>query len=127
MEPRSRYEYARVRRIMRRAAGLVRRGWIQGDAAADADWCSCDSADPAAVRWCAAGALEAANAHDTGPSVDNPLLEKLLEAHVGDVGEWNDTERRTASEVAAVLEAVAAASNGWDIWQGLGRKLLAAP
>ena len=125
MEPRSRYEYTRARRIVQRAAGLVRRGWIQDDIAADADWCSCDPDDPAAVRWCAVGATMAAN--DTVPYVDGYSLEWLLDAHVGDAGEWNDTERRTASEVAAVLEAVAAASNGWDIWQGLGRKLLAAP
>ena len=110
---------------MRRAAGLVRCGWIQGDVAADADWCTCDPSDPAAVRWCAVGAMDAAN--DTRPYADNVLLEMLLEAHVGDAGERNDTEGRTSSEVAAVMEAAAAASNGWDIWQGLGRKRLTAP
>lgn len=115
----------RASRILRRAAELVRRGWIQGDIAADADWCTCDPEDPAAVRWCAVGAMQAAN--DARPYVSSVLLELLLEAHVGDAGEWNDAEDRTADEVAAVMATVADASNGWDIWQGLGQKLLAAP
>ncbi|WP_419167286.1 DUF6197 family protein [Candidatus Palauibacter sp.] len=125
MEPAGRHEYMKASRILRRASALVRRGWIQGDVAADADWCTCDPEDPAAVRWCAVGALQAAN--DTRPYPGNVLLEMLLEAHVGDAGKWNDTEGRTAAEVAAVMAAVADASNGWDIRQGLGRKLLASP
>ncbi|WP_423927681.1 DUF6197 family protein [Candidatus Palauibacter sp.] len=125
MELTTRHEYLKACRILRRAAGFVRSGWIQGDAAADADWCTCDPADPAAVTWCAVGAIEAAN--DTRPYADNVLMEMLLEAHVGDAGKWNDTEGRTASEVAAVMEAAADASNGWGVWQGLGRKLLEAP
>lgn len=115
----------RASRILRRAAELVRRGWIQGDIAADADWCTCDPEDPEAVRWCAVGAMQAAN--DARPYVSSVLLELLLEAHIGDAGEWNDAEDRTADEVAAVLTTVADASNGWDIWQGLGRKRLASP
>ncbi len=125
MEPRNRHEYVRASRILRQAAALVRRGWAQDDVALDADGCTCDPEDPAAVRWCAVGAVDAAN--DTRPYVSNVLLELLLEAHVGDAGKWNDAEGRTADEVAAVMVAVADASNGWDIWQGLGRKRLASP
>lgn len=125
MKPSGGSEYVEARRILRKAAAFIRSGWIQGDIAADADWCTCDPEDQAAVRWCAVGAMQAAN--DTRPHVSNVLLELLLEAHVGDAGKWNDAEGRTADEVAAVMAAVADASNGWDIWQGLGRKRLASP
>lgn len=125
MKPNGRSEYVEARRIIRNAAALVRRGWIQGDIAADADWCTCDPEDQAAVRWCAVGAMYAAN--DTRPYVSTARLELLLEAHIGDAGKWNDAEGRTADEVAAVMAAVADASNGWDIWRGLDRKRLPCP
>ena len=103
-----------VSRILSAAADLVDKGWCQWSQARNASGESCPIAAPAAVQWCAQGAIRRA-AYDRiqDPMTSSAVVyhancavaETLGVVHHHQVGLWNDSSECTSLEVAATLRA----------------------
>lgn len=110
-----------IRRVLKRAAGIVLKGWCQDDSAVDENGDEVASNDPAACRWCAAGAIELAVVQEFqlpkiplswGPAPEDEVLGgalRWLQDEIADpdpdwcIGDWNDEESQTARKVANAL------------------------
>ena len=93
------------------AAALVRTGWTQGTEARDEEGRPVYATDPAAVCWCATGAIRrVASVIGAGlPDYDVILAAANAVATCGmGIVAWNDEPGRTQDDVAAALDAAAA-------------------
>lgn len=95
--------------ILRHAAWLVRRGWVQKTFAARGDGFSTTTDDPYASQFCALGALERSRKDlHLNSNLESVATGWLLDTiPMGSISMWNDAVGRTAEEVAAAMELAA--------------------
>lgn len=96
--------------ILRTAADRVQfEGWTRFQYAEDADGRMVAATSPAAVKWCARGAVKSVARND----YRSLIATEAVELHLYRVGfphglmTWNDAPARTAGEVADMLRTVA--------------------
>ena len=113
--------------VLRRASELVRSGWCQGNGARRRNRHVCDPISPAAVKWCAWGAIFRAVTEMVPESLNfevrNRAMKVILdivwpEDHLNGVPRygglptqvmsWNDSDGMTKGQVIAALEEGAA-------------------
>ncbi len=97
--------------ILRAARELVARGWTQGTPARDTSGDCVSPRSPAAVCWCALGAI-AASSGTPAWAVPPEVRSALALALPGDWGKcriamWNDHPLRTQAEAVAVFDRAA--------------------
>lgn len=100
--------------ILRKARGLVvEKGWTQGAAARDHGDRVVDTNDPAAVCYCAFGALLAAShlsGHDAACFIEGRLLPpNSMAGALRPIAQFNDTPGRTKEEILALFDRAIAA------------------
>jgi hypothetical protein len=103
--------------LLRRASGLIRRGWAQHAESRDGAGAEVEPWLPAATCWSLLGALVAALEEQTVRGEDLPLaqLADALDALAlfvdsDSLADWNDDPKRTRDDVLSVLEAAAEAA-----------------
>lgn len=94
--------------ILRRAAERVRRGWTQKVHARTADGKQRMWDAPDAVSWCAYGAIRAEAIGEITANEARLALARRVNPDMDAVAPWNDRPERTAEDVAATMDAVAA-------------------
>lgn len=90
--------------VLRRAARLVERGWVQDEFARDERGNVVNPESPAACEWCAMGALMRAAAEDAAP--DEARVSCLPYLPSGLV-RWNDAEGRTQADAVEMFTEAA--------------------
>lgn len=104
--------------VLRKAAGIVEEGWDQGAYFRSAEGTSLTLSEMMQerkagrpLRVCAIGAVTVAGFDLFGAPATRTAEQALAflsyETPTGDVVDWNDTDGRTASEVAAAMIAAA--------------------
>lgn len=86
--------------ILKKARGLVEKGWTATVFARDADGLPIHETDRRAVCWCASGAL-----HASGSPWGSDARTVFIRAiGTGEIPDWNDSPGRTQSEVLAAFD-----------------------
>jgi len=96
-----------TRKYLRRVAAIIRSGWTQGPIAVDRSGSGTDATDPAACKWCLAGAMRLArrDLHDWGPYYDAERAIKVV-CRMTPIS-YNETRGRTKQQVLAkIREAI---------------------
>lgn len=90
-----------------RAAALVRKGWTQEAFARDSAGNQVPPDNENACKWCAVGAIEAANMNPGNVEKALKLFRSHLPAEHNSAVEFNDAPERTAEQVADLMEKAA--------------------
>jgi len=98
-----------LRKAFLDAAALVRKGWVQGMFAQDAEKMLVPSLSDRACAWCISGALNRVASGELRGEMERLCSEVALASGYEHIIHWNDDPERTQSEVVALLERLAAA------------------